>query len=80
MSMPKSGRLRHDPAAFDELKLEILNRDGWRCQRCSKRDQLQIHHMVRRSQSGENCEENLIVPCNDCHRALHLTRAARRKR
>jgi 5-methylcytosine-specific restriction endonuclease McrA len=76
MSMQKPGRLRLDAAAFDELKLEILERDGWRCQRCGQRDQLQIHHIVRRSQSGDDCEGNLIVLCGECHRSLHLTSRA----
>jgi 5-methylcytosine-specific restriction endonuclease McrA len=65
-------RFRLDHEAYGELRMKILERDGWRCQHCGWRDQLQIHHLVRRSQSGTDCEENLIVLCSDCHRSLHL--------
>jgi 5-methylcytosine-specific restriction endonuclease McrA len=65
-------RLRLDLERYRELKKRILERDGWRCQQCGRCDQLQIHHMIRRSQSGPDCDENLIVLCSSCHRSLHL--------
>jgi 5-methylcytosine-specific restriction endonuclease McrA len=67
----RKGR-RLDAGRYHELKLKILSRDGWKCQHCGRRDQLQIHHRVHRSQSGEDCAENLIVLCSGCHRSLHL--------
>jgi 5-methylcytosine-specific restriction endonuclease McrA len=69
-------RPRLDREGYRELRMRILERDGWRCQQCGRRDQLQIHHMIRRSQSGADCEENLIVLCSKCHRSLHLTSQA----
>jgi 5-methylcytosine-specific restriction endonuclease McrA len=74
--VPKRGRFRLNGTAYDELKIKILERDGWKCQRCGRRDQLQVHHLVRRSQSGSDCEGNLIVLCSRCHRSLHLTSQA----
>ncbi len=71
MNAPKQARQRLPRAAYDELKLQILKRDGWRCQHCGRRDQLQIHHLVRRSKSGADCEENLIVLCCECHERVH---------
>ncbi len=68
----KPDRLRLDPDRYHELKMKILERDGWKCQYCGRRDELQIHHMIRRSQRGADCEENLIVLCSPCHRLLHL--------
>jgi 5-methylcytosine-specific restriction endonuclease McrA len=68
----KRWRLRLDPERYRELKMKILERDGWKCQHCGRRVQLQIHHMIRRSQSGADCEGNLIVLCSGCHRSLHL--------
>jgi HNH endonuclease len=56
--------LRLDPERYRQLKIKILERDGWKCQRCGRRDKLQIHHIVRRSQSGADCEENLVVLCS----------------
>jgi 5-methylcytosine-specific restriction protein A len=72
----KPQRLRLDTERYRELKLKILERDGWRCQHCGRRDQLHIHHLIRRSQSGADCEENLIALCSECHRLLHSTRRA----
>ena len=67
----KRRRLRLDPERYRQLKMKILERDGWKCQHCGTRDQLQIHHMIRRSQSGDDSEGNLITLCSDCHRAIH---------
>jgi 5-methylcytosine-specific restriction endonuclease McrA len=75
MSMEKRARLRLDSAAYDELKREILERDGWRCQHCGRRERLEIHHLIRRSQSGADCEDNLILLCNRCHHSIHLSSA-----
>ena len=36
-------------------------------------DQLQIHHIIRRSQLGADSEENLLVLCGGCYRSLHST-------
>ena len=71
-STRRTRRLRLDPEEYRELKLKIFKRDGWKCQHCGRRDQLEIHHLVRRSRSGADCEENLIVLCSGCHRSLHL--------
>jgi len=68
----KRGTLRLDRERYRRLKKKILERDGWRCQHCGRRDQLQIHHIIRRSQLGADGEENLIVLCSGCHRSLHL--------
>lgn len=63
--------MRLDPASYHQLQQQILERDGWRCQWCGRRDRLEIHHIIRRSQSGADSEENLIVLCSDCHRCVH---------
>ena len=70
-AIPKRRPLRLDRVRYRQLEMKILERDGWRCQGCGRRDQLQVHHLVRRSQSGADCDENLIVVCSDCHRSLH---------
>ena len=69
----RRGRLRLDRDGYRELRMKVLERDGWKCQRCGRQDQLQIHHIVRRSQSGPDYEQNLIVLCAGCHRTLHAT-------
>ena len=69
-------QLRLDAEHYRQLKLKILERDAWRCQYCGRRDELQIHHIVYRSHSGADCEENLIVLCGGCHHWVHTGRHA----
>ena len=69
---PNRQRLRLATADYGKLRWKILERDGWKCQQCGRRDQLQIHHIIRRSQLGADGEENLTVLCSSCHRSFHL--------
>jgi 5-methylcytosine-specific restriction endonuclease McrA len=71
-AFPQRPQLRLEAEQYGRLRFQMLERDGWKCQHCGRRDQLQIHHLVRRSQSGADCEENLIALCSNCHRSLHL--------
>jgi 5-methylcytosine-specific restriction endonuclease McrA len=73
-------RPRLDPEDYRALKLRVLERDGWRCQCCGRRDQLEVHHLIRRSQLGPDDEENLIVLCNGCHRVSHDKKSLIRER
>jgi 5-methylcytosine-specific restriction endonuclease McrA len=56
---------------YDELRERVLRRDFWRCQFCGSMTNLEVHHQQFRSQSGEDCEDNLITLCTDCHSFLH---------
>jgi 5-methylcytosine-specific restriction endonuclease McrA len=67
----KQPRLRLNPEAYRKLCNGVLERDGWRCQNCGAADNLQVHHIERRSQLGPDTGDNLITLCADCHRALH---------
>lgn len=69
--LPKRRRIRLEPEPYHELRQEILQRDGWRCQSCGRRRDLQIHHIEARSRLGGDCEQNLITLCADCHQAIH---------
>jgi 5-methylcytosine-specific restriction endonuclease McrA len=69
----KRPRLRLDPERYRQLKMKILQRDGWECQACGSLAGLEIHHIQRRSQSGDDSEGNLITLCSDCHRAMHAS-------
>jgi len=76
MSTPDSSRhvrraVRKDPEKYAELRRTILDRDGWRCQNCGSSTSLDVHHMRRRSNGGEDGEENLITLCRRCHRNVH---------
>jgi 5-methylcytosine-specific restriction endonuclease McrA len=63
---------RLDPDSYRGLCQQVLQRDGWRCQRCGSSRELQVHHMRPRSQLGGDVAENLITLCSACHREAHL--------
>jgi 5-methylcytosine-specific restriction endonuclease McrA len=68
---PKQPRLRLYSELYEQLRNEVLRRDGWRCQSCGSMSNLEVHHKDFRSHSGEDSEENLITLCNACHAAVH---------
>ncbi len=57
--------------AYRELRRQVLRRDGWHCQDCGSRTNLETHHLRFRSQGGTDTEENLITLCSDCHAQRH---------
>jgi 5-methylcytosine-specific restriction endonuclease McrA len=68
---PKQPRLRLAPKDYDHLRLQVLRRDGWRCQSCGTMSSLEVHHKEIRSQSGDDSERNLITLCSACHGSVH---------
>ena len=69
---PRRPRLRLDAESYQRLRQHVLDRDGWRCQRCRRLNELQFHHMNSRSQLGDDDEQNLITLCVHCHQHVHL--------
>jgi 5-methylcytosine-specific restriction endonuclease McrA len=67
----KRPRLRLDPEPYDQLRKQVLCRDGWKCQICGSRQNLQVHHKQLRSQQGSDDDLNLITLCAGCHEGLH---------
>jgi len=68
---PKRTPVRLDPKPYEQLRNQVLRRDGWRCQLCGAMSNLEVHHQELRSQSGDDSEQNLITLCAECHAALH---------
>ena len=58
---PKRPRLRLDPELYEQLRKQVLRRDGWQCQVCGSRQNLQVHHKQLRSQQGSDDDLNLIT-------------------
>lgn len=54
-----------------DLREEILKRDGYTCQECGSRENLQIHHIKYRSKGGSDDPENLVTLCELCHYRKH---------
>jgi 5-methylcytosine-specific restriction endonuclease McrA len=53
------------------LRQRVLQRDGWQCQFCGSRQNLEVHHQQYRSHSGEDTKANLITLCENCHSLTH---------
>lgn len=59
---------------FENTKMMIRNRDNYTCQYCKnkrKDSNLDVHHIIFRSNGGSNEPENLITLCRTCHKDLH---------
>jgi len=65
-------RLRLDRQAYDELRKQVLERDGWRCQNCGSSENLHVHHVQSRGRLRADTLENLMTLCACCHRDVHL--------
>jgi len=72
--LPKQPRLRLEIKLYDQLRKQVLRRDGWRCQVCGSRQNLQVHHKQFRSHLGDDDDSNLITLCAGCHEAQHRSR------
>ena len=67
----KVSRVRVDPIARENLRQQVLQRDGWRCQWCGSMSNLEVHHQQFRSHAGADSEQNLITLCAECHGDIH---------
>ena len=55
----------------------VRERDLYRCRACGKAELLEVHHIVYRSQGGEDTMENLITLCKHHHMAAHSSEISR---
>ena len=74
--LPKQPRVRLNPELYERLREQVLRRDGWRCQYCGARSNLEVHHQEFRSQGSDDSEQNLITLCVKCHAQLTASAAA----
>jgi 5-methylcytosine-specific restriction endonuclease McrA len=75
--MQRSAKSTSTADEYDQLRLEVLRRDGWRCQACGSRKDLQVHHQLFRSHGGDDAMANLITLCADCHARVHNAQRGR---
>jgi 5-methylcytosine-specific restriction endonuclease McrA len=68
---PKHSRIRLEAEPYEELRQQVLRRDGWKCQACGAMSNLEAHHKQFRSHSGDDSEQNLMTLCTACHSAVH---------
>ncbi len=63
------------PRAHDQLRMEVLKRDGFRCCVCGRRAsdhvdlELAVHHVIPVEHDGA-IEPNLMTLCTTCHKGL----------
>lgn len=70
----------HDRHIADDIRREVLRRDGYKCQNCnwsheewnpSDPRHLEIHHIKHHAKGGANVKENLKTLCTVCHDKIH---------
>jgi 5-methylcytosine-specific restriction endonuclease McrA len=69
--LKKVKRIKLGRQIYSRLMRRVLERDGWRCQKCGSPENLQIHHQIKRSQQGSDLLSNLVTLCAYCHMAEH---------
>ena len=55
-----------------EIRNIVLERDHNKCQICNSRNNLHIHHIVKRRNGGSHDPDNLITLCASCHRHIEM--------
>ena len=55
---------------WQQLRLKVLQRDGFRCQCCLAARAPEVHHKTYSNARREIAFE-LVSLCRDCHRRLH---------
>ena len=63
--------LRLSKKEYYALCKQVFVRDEYKCRSCGFRAGLHCHHVVFRSQQGEDTTGNLLVLCSQCHEAVH---------
>jgi len=67
----KVKRIKLGKQIYRRLMKRVLERGGWQCQKCGSPENLQVHHMIKRSQQGSDALGNLVSLCADCHMEEH---------
>ncbi len=72
----KRSRLKLPTDEYRVLCRSVHSRDGWRCRipHCKARTGLHAHHVVFRSQQGDDASYNLLTVCNHHHEEIHQYR------
>ncbi len=52
----------------DSVRQEVLERDGYKCKKCSSPSYLELDHIIPRARGGATSVKNLQVLCRECNR------------
>jgi 5-methylcytosine-specific restriction endonuclease McrA len=64
-------RIKVGKQAYRRLLKRVMDRDGWRCQKCGSLKDLQVHHRQCCSRQGDDSLANLVTLCAYCHKEEH---------
>jgi len=67
----KQPHLRLEAKEYKLLRAQVLAGDGWRCQTCGARCNLQVHHKKSRGRLGHDHADDLITLCAAYQEATH---------
>lgn len=59
------------PENWEEIRKQVLVRDGHCCGNCGSFNDLHVHHIVPLSKGGTNQLSNLRTLCKECHTKIH---------
>lgn len=77
----KNGRTRYKEKLLDprwqRCRLEILNRDNFRCRYCNDdKTELHVHHLKYQGEPWEGDLQNKITVCKTCHSVVEFIKSA----
>ena len=55
---------------WKSIRLKALDRAGYRCQLCSSKQHLNVHHNTYKNRGNEDLKD-LVVLCRECHAKFH---------
>ena len=64
-TVPISKRRNENPPV--DAIINVLRRDGHRCQYCGSAERLTLDHVLPRSRGGKDAWENLVAACTPCN-------------
>ena len=65
------------PSDWQERRIRVFKRDGFRCVYCGKKGELHCDHIIPPSEGGSHEEWNLRTVCRDHHLEWHPEKAAK---
>lgn len=56
---------------YKKVRLDVLERDNYKCIDCGRDEDLHVHHIIHKSDGGTNDPNNLVTLCKWCHAERH---------
>lgn len=62
-----------------QLKIDLFNHRGKKCEKCSSEEEIHVHHLHYRNIFNEE-PEDLVILCKKCHFAEHKDKRRKKKK